>query len=613
MSKTDRPARILVAAFARMEDLETACSRLEKAGVAQDFMGVLTRQPKAGGHNGHLLSVTVAPRRLGEIRTILHACGATATGTPEELEPVYGPSPHPGLWEDHDLKLPSGREYPDTEWEPALSGYRVRMPARDPHERTAHFDEVELGYDRQQARVEASRCLLCPDPLCVQGCPVHNDIPGFIRAIVDQEFEHGIKVLRRTTNFPAICGRVCDFARQCEGACVLAQEGGDPIAIGALERFLGEWERTTGRRGRQAEQQAPATGRRVAIVGSGPSGLACAADLALRGHQVTVFESLPVIGGALAWGIPTFRLPPAVLAAEIEFLEAIGVHFQVNTTVGQDLSIDELLARGYDAVFIGAGTTVPTRLKIPGEELEGVYTATEFLTRAKLSQTAQLPGDGPPQVGTRLAVIGAGNTAMDVAQTAVRLGSIVQRDGLKEFTSMDVAETALRLGFREVTVVYRRSESEMPARREEVASAREEGVRFMFLTTPVRFIGNEQGRLVAMECQEMGLGPPDASGRRRPVPKPGTEFRLPVDTVVLALGYQADGTLTKTTGGLATDRWGLITVDRETGRTSRDRVWAGGDIVTGADTVVRAMGAGKRAARDIDRFLNTVPHPARGS
>ncbi|HBY97671.1 MAG TPA: dihydropyrimidine dehydrogenase [Chloroflexi bacterium] len=480
------------------------------------------------------------------------------------------------------------------------------MPARDPHERSVDFEEVELGYSREQALVEATRCLQCPEPLCIQGCPVHNDIPGFIRALVDQDFQRGIAVLRRTTNFPAICGRVCDFARQCEGACVLAQEGGDAIAIGALERFLGTWEQASGRRQQPAEQKAPATGRRVAVVGSGPSGLACAADLALRGHQVTVFESLPIIGGALAWGIPTFRLPPPVLAAEIEFLEAVGVCFRVNTTIGTDLTIDNLLAQGYGAVFIGAGTIVPTRLRIPGEELNGVYTATEFLTRTKLSRSGQAPGEGAPTIGERLAVIGAGNTAMDVAQTAVRLGSIVQRDGLKEFTSMDVAETALRLGFREVTVVYRRSESEMPARREEVGSAREEGVRFMFLTTPVRFIGDEQARLVAMECQEMGLGAPDASGRRRPVPKPGTEFTLPVDTVVLALGYQADKTLSETTGGLAADRWGLITVDPETGRTGRTGVWAGGDIVTGADTVVRAMGAGKRAARDIDRFLMKV-------
>jgi len=480
------------------------------------------------------------------------------------------------------------------------------MPTRDPQERTTNFEEVELGYNLEQALAEASRCLQCPEPSCVKGCPVHNDIPGFIRALLEGDFQRGIQILRRTTNFPAICGRVCDFARQCEGACVLGQEGGDPIAIGALERFLGDWERETGLRQRQAEQKAAPTGRRVAIVGSGPSGLACAGDLALRGHQVTVFEALPVIGGALAWGIPTFRLPPEVLDEEIEFLKAIGVEFRLNTTIGKDLTIDDLFAQGYDAVFIGAGTTVPYRLRIPGEDLEGVYTATEFLARAKLSRMGSIPGYEPPKIGERLAVIGAGNTAMDVAQTAVRLGYIAQRDGLKEFTSMDVAETALRLGFREVTIVYRRSESEMPARREEVASAREEGVRFMFLTTPVRFIGDEQGRLVAMECQEMALGPPDASGRRRPVPKPGTEFILPVDTVVLALGYRADDTLPKTTEGLATDRWGLITADPETGRTSREGVWAGGDIVIGADTVVRAMGAGKRAARDIDRYLSSA-------
>ncbi|MFQ5857989.1 MAG: NAD(P)-dependent oxidoreductase [Anaerolineae bacterium] len=477
------------------------------------------------------------------------------------------------------------------------------MPTLDTRQRTTNFEELELGYSRGQALAEASRCLACPEPQCVKGCPVNNDIPGFIQALVNQDFQRGVDILRRTTNFPAICGRVCDFARQCEGACVLAQEGGDPIAIGALERFLGDWERTTGQRHRQAEHKMPPTGRRIAIVGSGPSGLACASDLAMRGHHVTIFESLPVIGGAMAWGIPTFRLPPPVLEAEIELLRAVDVDFQLNTTIGEDLTIDDLFAEGFDAAFIGAGTTVPYRLRIPGEKLDGVYSATEFLTHARLSHNGQVPGYQLPQIGERLAVIGAGNTAMDVAQTAVRLGYIVQRDGLKEFTSMDVAETALRLGFREVTVVYRRSESEMPARREEVAAAREEGVRFMFLTTPVRFIGNEQGRLVAMECQAMGLGAPDSSGRRRPVPKAGTEFTLPVDTAVLALGYQADNTLTRTTDGLATNRWGLITADSETGRTTRDGVWAGGDIVIGADTVVRAMGAGKRAARDIDRYL----------
>ncbi|MDO8690278.1 MAG: NAD(P)-dependent oxidoreductase, partial [Dehalococcoidia bacterium] len=415
----------------------------------------------------------------------------------------------------------------------------------------------------------------------------------------------GLDILHQTSNLPAVCGRVCDKAKQCEGACVLAREGGDAVAIGNLERFLGDWEVQQGLVQKRSQIRRPSTGKRVAVVGSGPSGLAVAADLASLGHQVTLFESLPVVGGALAWGIPAFRLPPSIVEAEIERLVALGVEFKPNTKIGVDMTIDDLLARGYKAVFVGAGASVSTGMGIPGEDLKGVYTATEFLSRAKLSQLGK-GGYARPEVGERLAVIGAGNTAMDVAQTALRLRDAMELPELGDgHTAMDVAETALRLGFRQVTVVYRRSEAEMPARKEEVESAKEEGTRFRFLTAPVRFTGKD-GRVEAMECIEMELGKPDSRGRREPVPKPGTEFMLDVDTVIMALGYRPEPILAQTTKGLATQKGSQIDADPRTGRSGREGIWCGGDIVSGADTVVRAMGAGKRAARDMDRYLNNL-------
>ncbi|MBI2862877.1 MAG: NAD(P)-dependent oxidoreductase [Chloroflexi bacterium] len=497
-----------------------------------------------------------------------------------------------------------GREYPESNWAPALSPSRARTRTVDVRERVWTFEEVELGYSLTEALVEADRCLRCPEPSCVIGCPAHNDIPNFIHALRQGDLVEGIDILRRTTNFPGICGRVCDKLRQCEGACVLAREGGDPVAIGPLERFLADRELEESRRLRQAEWKAAPTGKKVAIVGSGPSGLAAAGDLALRGHEVVVFEALPVPGGALAWGIPAFRLPPPVVEAEIEYLRRLNVVFQPNTKVGTNPSIEDVL-RGFDAVFVGAGANVSTTLGIPGEGLEGIYTATEFLSRAKLSRTHQLEGYQSPVVGERLAVIGAGNTAMDVAQTALRLGFAELQELASAQATMDVAETAMRLGFREVTVVYRRSEAEMPARKEEVESAREEGVRFRFLSAPIRFLGGEGGHVRAMECIQMELGKPDRRGRREPVPKPGSEFTVNADTVIMALGYQPEPILAQSASGLTSDQRGLLTVDRATGRTSRQGVWAGGDIVTGADTVVRAMVAGKKAAEDIDRYLQS--------
>ncbi|MDP2727227.1 MAG: NAD(P)-dependent oxidoreductase [Dehalococcoidia bacterium] len=598
----ERPARILVGAFRKAAQARDTLQVLQSRGIDPDFLGAII---KGDNEHSNLLSVRVLQGKQKEIADLLRQCGAIEVGEPADLVAKYGMTPHPGSIDDKDLKLPMGREYPATLWPPAFSGYRARHKVLDSKDRVWSFDEVEMGYTLHEAMEEANRCLRCPEPSCMQGCPVHNRIPDFIAALLDGNFARGIGILRQTTNLPAVCGRVCDKARQCEGACVLVREGGDAVAIGTLERFLGDWEVAEGLRQKQGQKRPPSTGKKVAVVGSGPSGLAVAADLAMIGHQVTIFESMPVLGGALAWGIPSFRLPHKVVETEIDFLAGLGVEFKTNTKVGRDLTVDDLLAKGYNAVFIGAGATVSTGMGIPGENLRGVYTATEFLSRSKLSRL----GKGeytPPEVGDRLAVVGAGNTAMDVAQTALRLRHDLDLPELREeHTAMDVAETALRLGFRQVTVVYRRSEAEMPARKEEVESAKEEGTRFRFLTAPVRFIGDEKGHLVAMECIEMELGRPDSRGRREPVPKPGTEFLMEVDSVILALGYRPEPILSQSTMGLNAQKGGQITADPQTGRSSRQGVWCGGDIVTGADTVVRAMGAGKRAARDIDRYLKS--------
>lgn len=601
-----KPARILVGEFRNPSAIGVARAALEACGIDGDFIGAIVRNSKGGedAHSRSMLSVLVPRGRQDEIEVVLKESGAIRVAEPERLGLDLRQIPHPGISEDLELKLPSGREFPASSWAPAISGYRVRPRVLDERDRIWSFDEVELGYSSQEALAEASRCLRCPDSPCSQGCPAHNDIPGFVRALREGDFHRGITLLRRTTSFPAICGRVCDKARQCEGSCVLGKEGGDAVAIGLLERFLADWELREGLRRSQLVSMPPPTGRKVAVVGSGPSGLALAGDLVSRGHEVTIFEALPIPGGALAWGIPAFRLPPAIVQAEVERLAGLGVVFKLGTKVGVDVALDELLAGGHHAVFIGAGAVVPTTLGIPGEELEGIYTATEFLSRTKLSNSYRMRDYQSPLVGQRLIVIGGGNTAMDVAQTALRLNfSAVRQAQQQEHTTIDVAETALRLGFREVTVVYRRSEAEMPARREEIEGAKEEGTRFKFLTAPLRFIGNDQGRLAAMECVEMELGRPDARGRRQPVAKPGTELILEADTVVLALGYRPDPMLAKLVAGEHGGRAGLIAIDKQTGRTNRQGVWAGGDMVTGADTVVRAMVAGQRAARDVDAYV----------
>ncbi len=572
---------VLVGVFAQGAQLEAAAQELEALGIARDFLGAIIADVEM--RQAARLSVRVPRGRGHEVEEVLRRYGARAVGDPQTLEPLYGPAPHPGAWEDQDLKSPAGREYPETRLPPPLSGRRVPVPALEPGERLRHFGELKRGYTLELTRSEAGRCLLCPRPLCVEGCPARNDIPGFIRCILEGDFGRGVEILRRTTSFPGICGRVCDFARQCEGACVLGQTVGEPIAIGALERFLADWELEQGRRLKQA--QTKPTGKKIAVVGSGPAGLAAAGDLALLGHQVTVYEALPVAGGALAWGIPAFRVPPHVLRAELDFLRALRVTFELGIKVGRDITVEELLEK-HDAVLIAAGASVPVRPKIPGEDLEGVYTATEFLSRAKLSQEgAPAPLYQPPALGKKLVVtvIGAGNTAMDVAQTALRLGA------------------------QEVTAVDLLAEDQLPTRRDELEEAREEGVRLRFRTMPVRFIGDEAGHVRAVECVEVELSEPDAGGRRRPLPKPHTEFILEADTVVIAIGFRPDAaSVLQGTQGITTTSEGLIASDPKTGRTSRPGVWAAGDIVSGPATVVRAMVAGKRAAQDIARRLRTA-------
>jgi len=584
----DKPPRVLVGVFSRASELAAARRELAKR-LGDNLVGTLVEDDKK------LLSVMVPWGRQEEIVSILKKNGAVTIGEPEELD-SFPELPHPGASQDHGLKLPEGGEYPEV-GETAVP--RTPTKVLDPKERINHFEEIDQGFSGfEEAWGEANRCLQCPKPRCQKGCPVHNDIPGFIGALLEGDPAKGLRILRQTSNFPGICGRVCDHPRLCEGACILAQEGNEPVAIGALERFLADWELDTGRRQAQAAWQTIPSGKRVAIVGSGPSGLAAAGDLALAGHKVVIYEALPLAGGALAWGIPTFRLPQHVLQAELDFLLSLGVEFKLNTKVGKDLSLADLIAQ-YDAVFLGVGTTVAATLGLPGEDLKGIYTATEFLASSKLAQLAPDLGYKPPEVGQKLLVFGAGNTAMDVAQTALRLGVGMGVEPREEIT--DVAHTALRLGLKEVTVVYRRSEKEMPARREEVESARREGVHFQFLTAPVRFIADAKGHVQAVECIRMELGEPDERGRRKPVPKLGSEFILEADTVVLALGYRPDPELTQA-ADIATDKNGLIKADPQTGRIGR-RLWAGGDILSGPASVVEAMRAGKAAAKDIDCTL----------
>ncbi|MFC1864465.1 NADPH-dependent glutamate synthase [Chloroflexota bacterium] len=459
---------------------------------------------------------------------------------------------------------------------------REPMPRQDPKLRGENFNEVALGYSDEQAQAEANRCIQCPKRPCTEGCPVQVDIPDFIKAIRDGDMPEAVRTLKSKNSLPGICGRVCPQESQCEAACTLAKREA-PIAIGRLERHVADWERTKKQSTNSPVNQPRPTGKRVAVVGSGPAGLTAAADLAKLGHSVTIFEALHVAGGVLVYGIPEFRLPKDIVQAEVDYVTSLGVELKLDSVIGKIDTVDELLTNGYHAVFLGTGAGAPMFLNIPGENLCGIYSANEFLTRVNLMKAYRFPEyDTPVSVGKRVVVIGGGNVAMDSARCALRLGA------------------------KEVYIVYRRSEKELPARREEVDNAMEEGIIFKFLTNPSRFLGSGRGWVMAMECIEMELGEPDESGRRRPIPKPGSEFVIYVDTVVVSLGTTPNPLITSTTEGLETTRRGTIVADESTGKTVKPKVWAGGDIVTGAATVISAMGAGKRAAASIDAYLKEL-------
>jgi len=453
---------------------------------------------------------------------------------------------------------------------------RPKMPQRPVKERIRDFFEVPLGLPEDVAVEEARRCLQCKKPSCVKGCPVEIDIPGFIGLLGEGRFDEAIAKIKEKNSLPAICGRVCPQEDQCEKECVLGKKG-QPIAIGYLERFLADYEREKGITTPPLPRPIP---KKVAVIGSGPAGLTCAGELAKMGYQVTIFEALHAPGGVLVYGIPEFRLPKAIVRQEVEYVKSLGVEIQVNMVVGKTFTLEDLRDAGYEAFFIGTGAGLPYFLNIPGENLNGIYSANEFLTRSNLMKAYLFPRyDTPIKVGRRVAVIGGGNVAMDAARTALRLGA------------------------EEVCLVYRRTKKEMPARIEEIERAEEEGVNCVILTTPVRFVGNENGWVTGMECIQMELGEPDESGRRRPVPIPGSEFIISADTVVVAIGQGPNPLLLETIKGLALNKRGYIVADPETGATNLRGVFAGGDIVTGAATVISAMGAGKRAARAIDRFF----------
>ncbi len=450
------------------------------------------------------------------------------------------------------------------------------MPTQDPILRSRNFEEVALGYTPEMAVEEARRCLDCKHRPCHSGCPVGIDIPAFIQKVAEEDFSGAYEVLERSTTLAAVCGRVCPQETQCEGKCVRGIRG-EPVAIGRLERFVADWHRA---HTRAPLEKCPSNGHKVAIVGSGPSGLAAAGDLAKLGYAVTVFEALHLPGGVLSYGIPEFRLPKALVRKEIQDLAQMGVDFQTNMVIGKILTVDELLEEeGYEAVYLASGAGLPSFMGIPGESLNGVCSANEYLTRVNLMK-AYLPGSHTPMLTSRrVAVVGGGNVAMDAARCAKRLGA------------------------EEVSIVYRRSMEELPAREEEVEHAMEEGIVFRLLTNPIEILGDERGRVRGMTCVEMALGEPDASGRRRPIPKEGSDFTLEVDTVIMSIGTSPNPLLRNTTPGLDTDRRGCILTNGEEGRTSRPAVYAGGDAVTGAATVILAMGAGKQAAAAIQRYI----------
>jgi glutamate synthase (NADPH) small chain len=461
---------------------------------------------------------------------------------------------------------------------------RQGMPSQEAAVRARNFMEVALGYPEELALLEAARCLQCRRAKCVEGCPVGVDIPRFIERLRAGDMPGAVRSLKGDNNLPAICGRVCPQETQCEALCVMAKKH-EPVAIGRLERYVADWDLANP----SPPPAVPApSGKKVAVIGSGPAGLTCAGDLARYGHQVTIFESLHAPGGVLIYGIPEFRLPKHVVHAEVEYVRSLGAELRLDMVIGKTFTLDELLEeQGYDAIFLGTGAGLPMFMNITGENYNGVYSANEFLTRVNLMKAYLFPDwDTPVKVGRKVAVVGAGNVAMDASRCALRLGA------------------------EEVHIVYRRSAEEVPARAEEVHHAEEEGIIFDFLTNPIEIYGDDKGWVRGMRCIRMKLGEPDASGRRRPLPIEGSEFDMDVDMVIMALGTRPNPLVFTDSGGLERTRWGTVVADEKTGKTTKDRVWAGGDIVTGAATVISAMGAGKQAAADIDRFLRGEAIPA---
>lgn len=463
----------------------------------------------------------------------------------------------------------------ETKPKPKIKKEAVEMPKQAPKERVKNFNEVALGYSEAQALEEASRCLQCVKPQCVGGCPVEVPIPEFIKCIREQKYGEAIAKIKEKNALPAVCGRVCPQEEQCQEKCLVGKIG-QPVSVGRLERFLADWERE---HGFQMPEKPKPTGKKVAVVGAGPAGLTAAADLVKMGHEVTMFEALHLAGGVLVYGIPEFRLPKKIVQNEVNYIQKLGVDLRVGNLVGRIHTIPELMKSGYDAVFIGSGAGLPQFTNVPGENLGGIYSANEFLIRVNLMKSYKFPEyDTPLRLGKHVVVIGGGNVAMDCARSSMRLGA-------------------------DVCLLYRRSREELPARHEEVENAEEEGLVCKFLAAPLRFIGDEKGWVKAMECQAMELGPPDASGRRRPIPVEGSEFTMETDTVIIAIGQTPNPIIQRTTEGLVVNpRHGTIIVD-ENGKTSLDGVYAGGDVATGAATVISAMGMGKKAAKAINEYL----------
>jgi glutamate synthase (NADPH/NADH) small chain len=458
---------------------------------------------------------------------------------------------------------------------PKIKKESVEMPKQKPKERVKNFNEVALGYDEAQAIEEANRCLQCIKPQCVGGCPVEVPIPQFIKCLRDRKYAEGIATIKTKNALPAVCGRVCPQEEQCQVNCVVGRIG-EPVSIGRLERYMADWERE---HGFQLPEKAKPTGKKVAVVGAGPAGLTAAADLIKLGHEVVMFEALHLPGGVLVYGIPEFRLPKVIVRNEVDYIEKLGVDLRVGNMVGRTHTIPELLKNGFDAVFIGSGAGLPQFIGIPGENLGGVYSANEFLIRVNLMKSYKFPEyDTPLRLGKHVVVIGGGNVAMDCARSSMRLGA-------------------------NVCLLYRRSREELPARQEEIENAEEEGLVCRFLASPLRFTGDEKGWVKAMECQAMELGQPDASGRRRPIPIKGSEFTMETDTVIIAIGQTPNPIIQRTTEGLVVNlKRGTIIVD-ENGKTSLEGVYAGGDVATGAATVISAMGMGKTAAKAIHEYL----------